>query len=64
MSTAPFKSLLDEQVKDINRKVAIVGFGLPFNELIGRDREFLVANLPAQLATTMKGKRIAVRVRS
>ncbi|VVP78921.1 hypothetical protein [Pseudomonas fluorescens] len=63
MSTAPLNSLIDEQVEVINRKVSILGFGLPFNEVIGRDREFLVANLPVQLAPTMKGKRIAVRVR-
>jgi hypothetical protein len=63
MSTAPVKTLIDEQVDDIERKIAMLGFGLPFNEVIGRNREELVANLPQRLAATMKGGRIAVRVR-
>ena len=63
MSTAPVKSLIDEQLDDIERKIALLGFGLPFNEVIGRKRDELVANLPQRLAATMKGGRIAVRVR-
>ncbi|MBI3908506.1 MAG: hypothetical protein HY309_24460 [Pseudomonas fluorescens] len=63
MSTAPIKSLTDELLEDIERKIAVLGFGLPFNEVIGRQREELVANLPQRLAATMKGGRIAVRVR-
>jgi len=63
MTTAPVKSLVDEQLDDIERRIAILGFGLPFNELIGRKREDLVQDLPQRLAPTMKGKRIAVRVR-
>lgn len=63
MSTAPVKTLIDEQIEDIERKIALLGFGLPFNEVIGRNREELVANLPQRLAATMKGGRIAVRVR-
>jgi hypothetical protein len=63
MSTAPVKSLINEQVDDIERKLALLGFGLPFNEVIGRGREELVASLPQRLAPTMKGGRIAVRVR-
>jgi len=63
MSTAPVKSLIDEQLEDIENKIALLGFGLPFNEVIGRKREDLVANLPQRLAPSMKGKRIAVRVR-
>lgn len=63
MSTAPVQTLLDEQIDDIERKIAMLGFGLPFNEVIGRNREELVANLPQRLAATMKGGRIAVRVR-
>ena len=64
MITAPVKTLIDEQLDDIERKIALLGFGLPFNELIGRKREELVVNLPQRLAPTMKGRRIAVRVRS
>jgi hypothetical protein len=64
MTTAPVKTLIDEQLDDIERKIALLGFGLPFNEVIGRKREELVVNLPQRLAPTMKGRRIAVRVRS
>jgi hypothetical protein len=63
MSTPPVKTLIDEQLDDIERRIAILGFGLPFNEVIGRRRDELVANLPQRLAATMKGRRIAVRVR-
>ncbi|WP_085631512.1 hypothetical protein [Pseudomonas sp. R16(2017)] len=63
MSTAPVKTLIDEQIEDIERKIAILGFGLPFNEVIGRKREDLVADLPQRLTATMQGRRIAVRVR-
>ncbi|WP_130908322.1 hypothetical protein [Pseudomonas sp. Sample_16] len=63
MSTPLVKSLIDEQLDDIERKIALLGFGLPFNEVIGRQRDELVANLPQRLAPTMKGRRIAVRVR-
>jgi len=63
MSTAPVKSLIDEQLEDIENKIALLGFGLPFNEVIGRKREDLVANLPQRLAPSMKGGRIAVKVR-
>ncbi|MEB2514823.1 hypothetical protein SOP85_05155 [Pseudomonas sp. YuFO20] len=63
MSTAPVKTVIDEQLEGIERRIAILRFGLPFNEVIGRKREELVANLPQRLAATMKGGRIAVRVR-
>lgn len=63
MTTPIVKTLVDEQLDDIERKIALLGFGLPFNELIGRGREELVRDLPQRLATTMKGGRIAVRVR-
>jgi hypothetical protein len=63
MSTPPVKTLIDEQLDDIERRIAILGFGLPFNEVIGRRREELVSNLPQRLSVTMKGGRIAARVR-
>ncbi|MHC8386806.1 hypothetical protein ACYZTM_01795 [Pseudomonas sp. MDT2-39-1] len=63
MSTAPVKTLIDEQLDEIESKLVLLGFGLPFNEVIGRPREVLVASLPQRLAATMKGGRIAVRVR-
>ena len=51
MTKAPVKSLIDEQLDDIERRIAILGFGLPFNELIGRKREDLVRDLPQRLVT-------------
>jgi hypothetical protein len=63
MTTPIVKSLIDEQMDDIERRIAILGFGLPFNEVIGRKREDLVRDLNAPLSVTMKGGRIAVRVR-
>lgn len=63
MTTAPVKSLIDEQLDEVEHRIAILGFGLPFNELIGRKREDLVRDLPQRLAPTMKGGRIAVRIR-
>jgi hypothetical protein len=63
MTTPPVKSLAEEQLEDIERRIAILGFGLPFNEVIGRKREELVSSLPQRLSVTMKGGRIAARVR-
>ncbi|MFJ2491365.1 hypothetical protein ACIOV9_07450 [Pseudomonas iridis] len=63
MTTPPVKTLADEQLDDIERRIAILGFGLPFNEVIGRKREDLVDNLPQRLSVTIKGGRIAVRAR-
>ena len=64
MTTPIVKSLIDEQLDDIERKLAVMGFGLPFNEIIGLPREMLVSDLKQRLAPSMKGRRIAVRVRS
>ena len=63
MTTPLVKTLVDEQLDDIERRIAILGFGLPFNEVIGRKREDLVDKLPQRLSVTMKGGRIAVRTR-
>ena len=63
MTTAPVKSLIDEQIAEIESKLIMLGFGLPFNEVIGMSRERKVSSLPRRLAATMKGGRIAVRVR-
>jgi len=63
MTTPVVKTLIDGQLDDLERRIAILGFGLPFNEVIGRKREDLVRDLPQRLAPTMKGGRIAVRVR-
>lgn len=63
MTTPLVPSLIDEQLDDIERKLAVMGFGLPFNEIIGKPREMLVCDLKQRLAPSMKGRRIAVRVR-
>lgn len=63
MTTPLVKTLAEEQLDDIERRIAILGFGLPFNEVIGRKREDLVDSLPQRLSVTMKGGRIAARVR-
>ncbi|MGV6396942.1 hypothetical protein ACTUVN_002637 [Pseudomonas caspiana] len=64
MSQPIVKSLIDEQLEEVERSFAIIRFGMPFNEVIGRPREFLVSDLPKRLAATIKGGRIAVRVRT
>lgn len=63
MTTAPVRSLMDDQLDEIESKLVLLGFGLPFNEVIGKPRDALVSSLPRRLAATMKGGRIAVRVR-
>lgn len=63
MTTAPVKSLIDEQLEQIERSLAVISFGIPFNETVGLPRETPVASLPRRLCATMKGRRIAVRVR-
>jgi hypothetical protein len=64
MTTPIVKSLIDEQLDDIERKLAVIGFGLPFNEVLGLPRETAVCDLTKRLAPIQKGRRIAVRVRS
>lgn len=63
MSTAPVKSLIDEQLEQIERSLAVISFGIPFNEVIGLPRDTPVSSLRRRLSATMKGRRIAVRVR-
>ncbi|MNO96856.1 hypothetical protein D3C76_885460 [compost metagenome] len=55
MSTAPVKSLIDEQLEQIERSLAIIGAGLP--------RELPVSSLPPKLVAAIKAGRIAVRPR-
>ncbi|WVV46856.1 hypothetical protein THH46_16280 [Pseudomonas sp. NA13] len=55
MSTAPVKTLIDEQIAEIERSLTILGAGLP--------RELPVAALPPKLAEAIKGGRVAVRGR-
>ena len=39
MSTSPVKTPSDEQLDDIESKLVMQGYGLPFNEVIGQPRE-------------------------
>lgn len=56
MTTAPVKSLIDEQIEEIERCLTILGAGLP--------RDLPVSVLPPKLAAVIKAGRFAVRVRS
>lgn len=55
MTTAPVTSLIDEQLADIERSLAVIGAGIP--------RDLPVAALPPQLVAAIKSGRIAVRSR-
>ena len=55
MSTPPVKTLIDEQLAEIERSLAVVGAGVP--------RELPVSALPPQLVAAIKTGRIAVRAR-
>ncbi|WDY60363.1 hypothetical protein [Pseudomonas sp. PSKL.D1] len=63
MSTAPVKSLIDEQLEQIERSLAVISFGLSFSEAVGLPRNTMVQSLTRSLGVTMKGRRIAIRVR-
>lgn len=56
MTTSPVKTLIDEQLEEIERSLAVVGAGIP--------RELPVASLPPKLVAAIKAGRIAVRPRS
>lgn len=56
MTTPPVKSLIDEQLDDIERSLAVIGAGIP--------RELRVAALPPKLVAAIKAGRIEVRARS
>ena len=55
MSTAPVKTLIDEQLDEIERSLAVIGAGLP--------RELPVSALPPKLVAAIKAGRIVVRPR-
>ncbi|WP_185022117.1 hypothetical protein [Pseudomonas fluorescens] len=55
MTTAPVKTVLDEQLEEIERSLAVVGAGIP--------RELPVSALPPPLVAAIKQGRIAVRSR-
>lgn len=55
MTTPPVKSLIDEQLDEIERSLAVVSAGLP--------RDLPVTALPPKLVAAIKAGRIAVRAR-
>ncbi|MBH3360467.1 hypothetical protein [Pseudomonas guariconensis] len=55
MTTAPVKSLIDEQLEQIERSLAIIGVGLP--------REWPVQKLRPEIVAALKAGQIAVRPR-
>lgn len=55
MTTPIVKTLVDEQIAEIERSLAIIGAGLP--------RELPVKALPPQLVAAIKAGRITVRAR-
>lgn len=55
MSSSPVKSLIDEQLEEIERSLAVIGAGIP--------RELPVASLPPKLVAAIKARRIAIRPR-
>ncbi|MNN84318.1 hypothetical protein D3C81_2014670 [compost metagenome] len=55
MSTPPVKSLIDEQLEQIERSLAIIGAGLP--------REAPVTKLPPEVVAALKSGRITVSPR-
>ncbi|MDD1966149.1 hypothetical protein NPS29_12540 [Pseudomonas putida] len=55
MTTPVVPSLVDEQIADIERSLAIINAGLP--------RELPVAHLPPKLVAAIKAGRISVRPR-
>lgn len=64
MNTTPIvKSLIDEQLEEIERGLAIIAHGIPFYQVIGKSPDFKVCDLKVRLSTTQKGNKIAVRAR-
>jgi hypothetical protein len=63
MTTAPVKSLIDEQLESIERSLGIIEVSTQIYGLLGMPRDFRVCDLPREMAATQKGSRIAVRAR-
>lgn len=55
MTTPIVKTLVDEQIAEIERSLAIIGAGLP--------RELPITALPPKLVAAIKAGRITVRAR-
>jgi hypothetical protein len=63
MTTAPIKSLIDEQLESIERSLGIIEVSTQIYGLLGMPRDFRVCDLPKKMCATQKGNRIAVRAR-
>jgi hypothetical protein len=63
MNNAQRNSSPEKQLDRLELPCPIIGFGLPFNEVIGRPRDMRVCDLPLPLAATMLGRSIEVRIR-
>jgi hypothetical protein len=61
MTTAPVKSLIDEQLESIERSLGIIEVSTQIYGLLGMPRDFRVCDLPKKMSATQKGNRIAVR---
>lgn len=55
MTTSPVKTLIDEQLEEIEHSLAVIGAGVP--------RDLPVAALPPKLVAAIKAGRIEVRAR-
>lgn len=53
MSTSPVKSIIDEQIEEIERSLAVLSVGLP--------RELPVQHLKPEIVAALKAGQIAVR---
>jgi hypothetical protein len=63
MTTAAVTTLIDEQIAEIERSIAVLTFAAPVNETYLMPRNVPVSSLPRRVSCTFKGKRVAVRSR-
>jgi hypothetical protein len=61
MSTAPYPTLIDEQLAEIERAIAILSFGAPINDTLLMPRDVPVSSLPRRVSCNFKGKRVSLR---
>jgi len=63
MTTSPVKSLIDDQLEEIERSLGLIEVSTQIYGLLGMSRDFRVCDLPKKMYATQKGNRIAVRAR-
>lgn len=65
MSTAPVKSITDEQLEDVERRVALlIGPGLSLPRALGLPPETRLVDTPIRSAMTIRRGRRVVEVRA